>query len=69
MASLQRVSIVDLVSAVCPRDPCPVEQQGLVTYHDGEHLSASFARRLAPVLWQRVPEAVRNDLLRHDLSR
>lgn len=69
VASLQRVSIVDLVSAVCPRDPCPVEQQGLVTYHDGEHLSASFARRLAPVLWQRVPEAVRNDLLRHDLSR
>lgn len=69
VASLQRVSIVDLVSAVCPRDPCPVEQQGVVTYHDAEHLSASFARRLAPALWQGVPEAVRNDLERRAVSR
>jgi peptidoglycan/LPS O-acetylase OafA/YrhL len=69
VATLHGVTTIDLGAAVCPRDPCPIEQQGLITFHDGEHLSASFARALAPGLWRRVPATVRDVLARRDVGR
>jgi hypothetical protein len=58
VATIPRVTLADLGAVVCPRNPCPVEQQGFVSFHDAEHLSASLARALAPALWRQLPPAV-----------
>jgi hypothetical protein len=42
--------VIDIVAAVCPSTPCPVVLDGMIVYRDGHHLTATFARSLAPVL-------------------
>ena len=42
--------LVDLSRAVCPSDPCPAVVRGMITLRDTHHLTATFARSLAPAL-------------------
>jgi peptidoglycan/LPS O-acetylase OafA/YrhL len=41
---------VDLTAAVCPADPCPAVVRGMIVLRDSHHLTATFARSLAPPL-------------------
>lgn len=42
--------LVDLTVAVCPTDPCPAVVRGMIVLRDKHHLTATFARSLAPAL-------------------
>ena len=44
------VGLVDLTRAVCPSDPCPAVVRGRIVLRDTHHLTATFARSLAPAL-------------------
>lgn len=46
----QRVSIVDISSAICKSEECDIEKGDLVIYRDYHHLTASFSASLAPSL-------------------
>ena len=41
---------VNLTRAVCPSDPCPAVVGGMIVLRDNHHLTATFARSLAPAL-------------------
>lgn len=41
---------MDMTTAVCPCDPCPAVVNRKIVYRDGHHLTATFARSLAPAL-------------------
>jgi len=56
------VAYVDMNDAICNGLECPVERDGVVLYHDTQHLSATLARSLAGEFWNRLPEDVRADL-------
>jgi len=42
--------LVDLTVAVCSADPCPAVVRGMIVLRDSHHLTATFARSLAPAL-------------------
>jgi hypothetical protein len=48
------VKILDLSDRMCGRDRCYLVAGGQVIYRDADHLTASFSRSLAPVLFQRL---------------
>lgn len=56
-ASVAGVPLWDFADNICRAESCPVylPSQALVVYRDDNHLSASFARSLAPALAQRWP--------------
>jgi len=54
-ARSERVTLVDMTPEVCPAFTCEVERDGVVKFHDAQHLSASYARTLATALWTRLP--------------
>lgn len=42
------VAVIDLTTAICEADPCPVvTDQGIVKYRDGHHLTQTFSRSLS----------------------
>ena len=44
-------TVIDLTSRICVGDgACPVVVNGLIVYRDDEHLTATFARSLAPAI-------------------
>ena len=47
---------------ICSEPECPVGRDGVVLYHDTQHLSATLARSLAGEFWSRLPQDVRADL-------
>jgi peptidoglycan/LPS O-acetylase OafA/YrhL len=50
-AAASGAAIIDLTSRICVGDgACPVVVNGLIVYRDEEHLTATFARSLAPAL-------------------
>lgn len=53
---------IDLTSDICPNDRCYAERDGIVLYHDGHHLTATFSRALAGSL-QRALQAAGIDWL------
>jgi peptidoglycan/LPS O-acetylase OafA/YrhL len=55
-----RVRFVDLNDQVCGQGsaPCPTERGGMILYTDDDHLTATFARSLAPVLGDRLATAL-----------
>jgi peptidoglycan/LPS O-acetylase OafA/YrhL len=53
-SGLPHVSTVDLSDLVCGPVVCETLQRGMVVYRDRSHLTASFARSLAPALSQRI---------------
>jgi hypothetical protein len=48
-------TIVDLSDAICPTTSCPVVLAGMIVYRDSHHLTATFARSLAPALAAKLP--------------
>ena len=48
------VHMLDLDSLVCPHDVCKAERDGIVVFRDSQHMTASFARSLAPAMAQRI---------------
>jgi peptidoglycan/LPS O-acetylase OafA/YrhL len=48
---VEGVRFVDLNDAICPRGTCPAIANGIVTYRDDDHLTATFAATLAPQLY------------------
>ena len=40
--------LIDLSTRVCRADPCPVVVDGMIVFRDSRHLTATFARSLAP---------------------
>ena len=53
-SGLPHISTVDLSDLVCGPVVCETVQHGMVVYRDRSHLTASFARSLAPALSQRI---------------
>ena len=50
-AAASGATIIDLTSRICVGDgACPVVVNGVILYRDDEHLTATFARSLAPAL-------------------
>jgi hypothetical protein len=47
------------VRVVCPYDPCPVVVDALLLWRDDKHLTASYARQLAPAMRRWVRQALR----------
>jgi hypothetical protein len=44
------VSIIDLTSSFCDVRRCDAVLDGIVVYRDDSHITAEYARRLAPAL-------------------
>jgi hypothetical protein len=51
------VKVLDLSDRMCGPDHCYLEAVGQVIYRDGDHLTASYSRSLAPVLFQRLRDS------------
>jgi hypothetical protein len=49
-------TIVDLSNDICPATSCPVVIDKTIVYRDSHHLTATFARALAPVMAAKLPE-------------
>ncbi|MCZ7418610.1 acyltransferase family protein [Verrucosispora sp. WMMA2121] len=47
-ASLPAVHLADLNDEICPFELCPPVIDGVLVYRDAHHLTATYARRLAP---------------------
>jgi len=50
VAELTGAGVIDLIPAVCPAMPCQVVRDGMITYRDNHHLTATFSSALAPEL-------------------
>ena len=48
-------TVIKLSPTICPRDPCPVIQDGMIIYRDDHHLTATYARSLAPLIDAALP--------------
>jgi peptidoglycan/LPS O-acetylase OafA/YrhL len=53
------VEVVDLSDRMCSPDRCYLEVAGQVIYRDADHLTASFSRSMAAVLFQRLRDSER----------
>jgi len=51
------VKVLDLSDQMCGPDRCYLEAGGQVIYRDGDHLTASYSRSLAAVLFQRLKDS------------
>jgi hypothetical protein len=51
-------SVVDLNRYICAPDHCFGVNGGIVTYHDGSHLTETYARSLGPFLAAAVDKAI-----------
>lgn len=51
---LPNVTLMDLTDNICPGSVCEPERGNLVIYRDGNHLTATFAASLAPVVREKL---------------
>jgi peptidoglycan/LPS O-acetylase OafA/YrhL len=51
---LSHVSLVDFTDLICDATDCPVLRDGMVVYSDDNHLTATYARSLAPAMTSRL---------------
>ncbi len=49
------VTLLDLGAALCPAPSCPLIRSGAPLYRDSNHLTAQYARELAPLLEPALP--------------
>jgi peptidoglycan/LPS O-acetylase OafA/YrhL len=57
---LANVYFLDLSDLICPARFCPATQHGLIVYRDENHLTATYAESLAPVIRMRLFQLLRN---------
>jgi hypothetical protein len=62
---LSTVAFVDVGDRVCGSAVCPVVRNGTIVFRDGNHLTATFSRREAPVLGARIDAALSELRSRH----
>jgi peptidoglycan/LPS O-acetylase OafA/YrhL len=55
---LRNVRFIDLSDAICNAGQCPLELGGMIVYRDGDHLTATFDRSLAGVLYERLNDSL-----------
>jgi peptidoglycan/LPS O-acetylase OafA/YrhL len=60
-AALPEVYLADLNETICPGEPCPAVIDGVLVYRDAHHLTATYARSLAP----RLHELLRQGMAHH----
>ncbi|WP_345752726.1 acyltransferase family protein [Microbacterium rhizophilus] len=53
-----RAGLVDMTDAYCRADGCPMVAGGVVVYRDAHHLTVTYARSAAPVMLERIDEAL-----------
>ncbi|MGW5556748.1 acyltransferase family protein [Micromonospora sp. NPDC003944] len=53
-AALPAVRLANLNDVICPSERCPAVVDGLLVYRDAHHLTATYARSLAPRLHDRL---------------
>jgi peptidoglycan/LPS O-acetylase OafA/YrhL len=51
---LGNVHIVDMSDEICPGGICSAERNGMIVFRDSQHMTATFAASLAPVLADRL---------------
>lgn len=51
------VALIDMTEYVCPDGQCPAVIGNVLVYRDDAHLTATYARTLAPMLAERITEA------------
>ncbi|MFI5715791.1 acyltransferase family protein [Nocardia sp. NPDC051750] len=56
-AAFPNMKLLDLTDSVCGPDVCRVVEGNVLVYHDEHHLSASYARTLAPELERQIGTA------------
>ncbi|MCA0330300.1 MAG: acyltransferase [Actinobacteria bacterium] len=56
---VERAAALDLSDLICDADRCPATRGKYLVYRDTDHLTATFARALAPYLEQRLRPLVR----------
>ncbi|MFC6015620.1 SGNH hydrolase domain-containing protein [Plantactinospora solaniradicis] len=57
---LDRVSLIDLNSAICPARKCAPVIGGVLVYRDSQHLTATYARTLTPRLRTALDRVLRS---------
>ena len=57
-AGLPGVHVVDLTDYVCPTARCAAVVGGVLVYRDGNHLTATYARTLGPVISKQLATAL-----------
>ena len=50
VAMFPNVHLIDMTDSICPDDTCRAELDGKIVFRDNQHMTASFARSLAPAL-------------------
>src|SRR5207244_3365132 len=55
---LRNIALIDMTDLVCASAVCDVVQRGDIVYRDDDHLTATFSRRVAAVLSQRLTAAI-----------
>ncbi len=58
-AGLDNVGFIDLSDALCGKDECYVDIGGTILYRDMDHLTATYSRSLAGLLFQRLNDSLR----------
>lgn len=48
------VQIIDMNDQICPQGKCAAEIGGVIVFRDSQHMTASFAKSLAPELGRRI---------------
>jgi peptidoglycan/LPS O-acetylase OafA/YrhL len=61
-ATTSGVAVIDLTPSICGSALCAVERDGVVLFHDSQHISATLARSLADALWLQLPAVARTAL-------
>lgn len=57
----KKVSTLDLTPFFCTKDTCPAVIGNVLVYRDGDHLTASYAKTLAPYLDQWMQQWIHQD--------
>ncbi|SCF28341.1 Peptidoglycan/LPS O-acetylase OafA/YrhL, contains acyltransferase and SGNH-hydrolase domains [Micromonospora chokoriensis] len=57
-AAVPDARLADLNAVICPTERCPAVIGGLLVYRDAHHLTATYARSLAPQLHERLRQLV-----------
>jgi peptidoglycan/LPS O-acetylase OafA/YrhL len=58
-AGLRNVGFIDLSDALCGAGQCYLQIRGMIVYRDMDHLTATYSRSLAGVLFQRLGDSLR----------
>jgi hypothetical protein len=59
-AQAANAALLDFTRVLCDRHGCPAVSDGMIRYRDDHHLTATFARSLAPMLDRALRKVIAN---------